>query len=81
VATLLDLSWPVRIGLLVLVLVVGLAFVVWKNRGEIAAGAAAPSSAEAGPAEIADPADRPNPADRADPADPAAGPTDPSSGP
>jgi hypothetical protein len=42
VTTLLDLSWPVRIGLIVLVLVVGLAYVVWKNRAEIAAGAAEP---------------------------------------
>ena len=57
VTTLLDLSWPVRIGLIVLVLVVGLAYVVWKNRAEIAAGAdtpAAPSSADV-PGPAADP--------------------------
>jgi hypothetical protein len=43
VTTLLDLSWPVRIGLIVLVLVLGLGYVVWKNRAEIAAGAAEPA--------------------------------------
>ena len=32
VTTLLDLSWPARVGLIVLVLVVGLAYVVWKSR-------------------------------------------------
>jgi hypothetical protein len=47
VTTLLDLSWPVRIGLIVLVLVVGLAYVVWRNRAEIAAGAAASPGDEA----------------------------------
>ncbi|HET7799441.1 MAG TPA: hypothetical protein VFL38_03410 [Humibacillus xanthopallidus] len=68
VTTLLDLSWPVRIGLIIVVLVVGLGYVVWKNRAEIAAGASAPSAAEAVPA------------DPADPADPAAGPPAASSG-
>ena len=38
VTTLLDLSWPLRIGLIVLVLVVGLGYVVWKNRAEVTAG-------------------------------------------
>jgi hypothetical protein len=46
VTTLLDLSWPWRIALIVGVLVVGLAYVLWRHRGEIAAagaqGAAAP---------------------------------------
>jgi hypothetical protein len=40
VATLLDLSWPMRIALIALVLVVGLGYVGWKNRAAIAAGAA-----------------------------------------
>ncbi len=39
VTTLLNLSWPARIGLLVLVLVVGLAYMLWRHRAEIAAGA------------------------------------------
>jgi hypothetical protein len=34
VTTLLDLSWPLRIGLIVLVLVLGLAYVVWNNRAQ-----------------------------------------------
>ena len=50
VTTLLDASWPVRIGLLVLVLVLGSGYVLWKARHEIAAGAdptpAEPTSAE-----------------------------------
>ncbi len=37
VTTLLDLSWPLRIALIVVVLVVGLAYVLWRHRGEIAA--------------------------------------------
>ncbi|WP_344254442.1 hypothetical protein [Terrabacter carboxydivorans] len=40
VTTLLDLSWPVRIALIVVVLVVGLAYVLWRHRAEIAAAAA-----------------------------------------
>ena len=39
VTILLDLSWPARIGLVVAVLVIGLAYVVWRHRAEIAAGA------------------------------------------
>ncbi|GAA2155240.1 hypothetical protein GCM10009826_16120 [Humibacillus xanthopallidus] len=77
VTTLLDLSWPVRIGLIVVVLVLGLAYVVWKNRAEIAAGAAAPSTGDAVPADPADPAGS---ADSADSADPGAGPPAPNSG-
>lgn len=46
VATLLDASWPVRIGLAVAVVVAGLVYVVWKNRSEIvAAGSSDPSDA------------------------------------
>ena len=40
VTTLLDLSWPVRITLIVGVLVVGLVYVLWRHRAEIAAGGA-----------------------------------------
>jgi hypothetical protein len=49
VTTLLDLSWPLRIALLAVVLVVGLAYVLWRHRGEIAA-AEAPRAAEDTPA-------------------------------
>ena len=45
VTTLLDLSWPLRIALIAVVLVVGLAYVLWRHRGEIAA-AGAPGAAE-----------------------------------
>ncbi len=40
VTTLLDLSWPLRIALIAVVLVVGLAYVLWRHRGEIAAAGA-----------------------------------------
>ncbi len=39
VTTLLNLSWPARIGLLALVVVVGLGYMLWRHRGEIAAAA------------------------------------------
>ncbi len=42
VSTLLNLSWPARIGLLVLALVLGLGYMLWKHRAEIAAGATEP---------------------------------------
>ena len=45
VTTLLDLSWPLRLALIAVVLVVGLAYVLWRRRGEIAA-AGAPGAAE-----------------------------------
>ena len=45
VTTLLDLSWPLRLALIAVVLVVGLAYVLWRHRGEIAA-AGAPGAAE-----------------------------------
>ena len=41
VTTLLNASWPIRIGLVVLAVVLGLAYMIWRNRGEIAARAAA----------------------------------------
>ncbi len=41
VTTLLDLSWPVRIALIVVVLLVGLGYLLWKNRRAIAVEAAA----------------------------------------
>ncbi|GGN01742.1 hypothetical protein GCM10009721_31220 [Terrabacter tumescens] len=47
VTTLLDLSWPVRLALIAVVLVVGLAYVLWRHRAEIAAGAGAGSGADA----------------------------------
>ena len=39
VASLLNMSWPVRIGLLATVIVVGIVYILWKNRAEIAAAA------------------------------------------
>lgn len=65
VTTLLDLSWPVRIALIVVVLLIGLGYLVWKNRGAIAAEAAGASGAVGGPA----PADTPR-AEAVDSADP-----------
>ncbi len=47
VTTLLDLSWPVRLGLIALVVVLGLAYVVHRNRAAIVAGAADAEAAEA----------------------------------
>jgi hypothetical protein len=46
VTTLLDLSWPLRIALIVVVLVVGLAYVLWRHRGEIAAAGAQDAAAD-----------------------------------
>ncbi|MEI2647804.1 MAG: hypothetical protein V9G15_02025 [Dermatophilaceae bacterium] len=39
VTSLLNMSWPVRIGLLAAVIVVGIVYILWKNRAEIAAAA------------------------------------------
>ncbi len=36
VTTLLNLSWPARIGLLALVVVIGLGYMLWRHRAEIA---------------------------------------------
>jgi hypothetical protein len=38
VTTLLDLPWPVRIALIGVVVVIGLAYVLWRHRAELAAG-------------------------------------------
>ncbi len=46
VTTLLDLSWPVRIALIVAVLLVGLGYLLWRNRSTIAAEASAASGAD-----------------------------------
>ncbi|WP_330472992.1 hypothetical protein [Terrabacter sp. C0L_2] len=59
VTTLLDLSWPVRLALIAVVVVVGLAYVVWRHRGEIAAGAA--TSAGTGATETPPAAETPAP--------------------
>lgn len=75
VTTLLDLSWPARLGLLALVVVLGLGYVLWRHRAEIAAGADADGTDVAGPADPADPAAAADP--RARPADaPPTAPTD-----
>lgn len=42
VTTLLDLSWPVRIGLLLLVLALGVGYLLWRARSEIASAASSP---------------------------------------
>lgn len=60
VTFLLDTSWPVRIGLLVLVLGVGLAWILWQNRAEIGAGAR----------EAAEPMDQPELTDPTSPESP-----------
>ena len=39
VTTLLDLSWPMRLLLIGVVLVLGLAYVLWRHRAEITAAA------------------------------------------
>jgi hypothetical protein len=44
VTTLLDLSWPVRLGLIALVVVVGLAYVLWRHGAEIRAAAEGPEA-------------------------------------
>jgi hypothetical protein len=41
VTTLLEASWPVRIALAVGVLVLGVGYVIWKNRAEVTAAAPA----------------------------------------
>lgn len=48
VTTLLDASWPIRIGLVVAVVVAGLVYLLWKNRSEIAA-AGSPEAADSTP--------------------------------
>jgi len=50
VTTLLDLSWPVRIVLVVVAVVAGLGYVLWRHRAELAAeggGDATPDDASA----------------------------------
>lgn len=48
VTTLLDLSWPVRIALIVVVLLLGLGYLLWKYRNAIAAEAAGTSGVDDG---------------------------------
>ncbi|KRB44024.1 hypothetical protein [Terrabacter sp. Root181] len=56
VTTLLDLSWPARIVLVVVVVVAGLGYVLWRHRAELAAGGGVdttpdgPSAPEVAPA-------------------------------
>jgi hypothetical protein len=61
VTALLDLSWPVRIGLLALVLVVGLGYIGWAHRAEIMADARAEQAAS--PPAGSPPAPGPGPQD------------------
>jgi hypothetical protein len=55
VTTLLDLSWPVRIVLVVVVVGAGLGYVLWRHRAELAAGGGVDDSPEP-PAPTAPPA-------------------------
>ncbi|GAB3874748.1 hypothetical protein [Terrabacter terrigena] len=57
VTTLLDLSWPMRLLLIGVVLVLGLAYVLWRHRAEITA--AADETESPGPAAEAHPAPGP----------------------
>lgn len=59
VTSLLDLSWPARIGLLLLVVVVGLGYVLWRHRADIVAGAQPPTPGDP-PADTVGPQDRPS---------------------
>jgi Flp pilus assembly protein TadB len=64
VTTLLDLSWPMRLLLIGVVLVLGLAYVLWRHRTEIAAGAATPDAPAAegtGPVDGTAPPENPTP--------------------
>ncbi len=47
VTTVLEASWPVRIGLVLAVLLLGLAYLFWEHRAEIAASAQAQGSQSA----------------------------------
>ena len=44
VTAVLDLSWPARLGLVALVVVLGVGYLLWKHRAEIAAAADEPPS-------------------------------------
>jgi hypothetical protein len=48
VTTLLEASWPVRLALVAGVLMLGVGYVIWKNRAEIRA-VAAPAVGESTP--------------------------------
>jgi hypothetical protein len=53
VTTLLEASWAVRIGLVVAVVVIGLAYVLWQNRAEIgSAGVETAAGPVAGMADV-----------------------------
>jgi cell division protein FtsN len=41
VTTLLEASWPVRVGLVLVVLLLGLVYLLWEHRAEIAASSQA----------------------------------------
>ncbi|MHA3836662.1 hypothetical protein ACXR8F_13130 [Terrabacter sp. AAH1] len=49
VTTLLDLSWPMRLLLIGVVLVLGLGYVLWRHRAEIAASSEPTPPEPAGP--------------------------------
>ena len=50
VTTLLDLSWPVRLVLVLLVVVAGLGYVLWRHRAELAAGGGVDATPDGPPA-------------------------------
>ncbi|WP_323101500.1 hypothetical protein [Intrasporangium sp. YIM S08009] len=59
VTTLLDLSWPARIGLLVVVVVLGLGYVLWRHRAELTTGARGPDPAPEAASGASEPATPP----------------------
>ena len=79
VTTLLDLSWPVRIVLVVVVVVAGLGYVLWRHRAEITSGGGADVTLD-GPS-AADPATAPGGDEPAAPATAPAPEPQPPSGP
>jgi hypothetical protein len=62
VTSLLNLSWGARIGLFVLVALIGVGYLLWRHRAEIAAGSQPPAAASAQTSPASDsaaPQDRP----------------------
>ena len=55
VSSLLNASWAVRIGIVALVLVVGLAYLLWRHRAEISAAPPEPAAPAASSSAVAQP--------------------------
>jgi hypothetical protein len=54
VTTFTSMSWPARLGVIALVVVAGLAWMLWSHRAEIRAGAAGEPADHSGPADDSD---------------------------